>query len=151
MNIKKIKELVELMNDNDLTQIEIEQEGTKVKLTKKGEGVIEKTVSPVAAPQAPSAAVPAAEGGVAEKTAPPQKTGKEVTSPMVGTFYKSPSPDADAYVKVGDTIQKGDVLCIVEAMKLMNEVKAEFGGKVIEICVENAEPVEFGQPLFIIE
>lgn len=150
MNIKKIKELVELMNDNDLSQIEIEQEGTKVKLTKKGAGVVEQVVTPVVPAKAPVAAAPAA-AEEAEKPAAVAKGGKEVKAPMVGTFYKSPSPDAEPYVKVGDMVQKGDVLCIVEAMKLMNEVKAEFGGKVLEICVENAEPVEFGQNLFIIE
>ncbi|MGB2601252.1 MAG: acetyl-CoA carboxylase biotin carboxyl carrier protein [Candidatus Omnitrophota bacterium] len=150
MNIKKIKELVELMNDNDLMQVEIEEEGTKVKLTKNGAGAIEQVVTPVAAKAPVTAAAPAAVE-VAEQPATVTKGGKDVKSPMVGTFYKSASPDSDPYVKVGDVVQKGDVLCIVEAMKLMNEVKAEFGGKVLEICVDNADPVEYGQNLFIIE
>ncbi|MFH1552111.1 MAG: acetyl-CoA carboxylase biotin carboxyl carrier protein [Candidatus Omnitrophota bacterium] len=146
MNIKKIKELVELMNDNDLTEVEVEQEGMKIKLTKKTHGLIEQVITPSV--------------GVKEKVAVPEaaaepqeekKNLKEVKSPMVGTFYRATSPDADPYVEIGDIVHKGDVLCIVEAMKLMNEVKAEFGGKIVEISVENAEPVEYGQNLFLVE
>ena len=146
MNIKKIKELIDLMNDNGLTEVEIEQEGLKLKLTKRAAGIVEQVV--VAAPQPGVAAAPAA--GEAAKTAA-QGSLKEVKAPMVGTFYKTPGPDAEAYVKVGSVINKGDVLCIVEAMKLMNEVKAEFSGKIVEICVDNAEAVEFGQVLFLVE
>jgi acetyl-CoA carboxylase biotin carboxyl carrier protein len=146
MNIKKIKELVDLMNENGLTEVEIEQEGMKVKLTKRAQGVVEQVVTSSAAtsPAAPQAA--ASEAPKDEKN-----NRKEIKSPMVGTFYRSPAPDADDYVKVGDVIQKGDVLCIVEAMKLMNEVKAEFGGRIVEIAVENAEPVEYGQTMFVVE
>ena len=146
MNIKKIKELVDLMNENGLTEVEIEQEGMKVKLTKRAQGVVEQVVTSSAAtsPAAPQAA--ASEAPKDEKS-----NRKEIKSPMVGTFYRSPAPDADDYVKVGDVIQKGDVLCIVEAMKLMNEVKAEFGGRIVEIAVENAEPVEYGQTMFVVE
>ena len=146
MNIKKIKELIDLMNDNGLTEVEIEQEGLKLKLTKRAAGVVEQVV--MAAPQPGVAAAHAA--GEAAKTAA-QGSLKEVKAPMVGTFYKTPGPDAEAYVKVGSVINKGDVLCIVEAMKLMNEVKAEFSGKIVEICVDNAEAVEFGQVLFLVE
>jgi len=149
MNIKRIREIVELMNDNGLTEVEVEQEGMKIRLIKRPHGAIEQVVA--AAPQIRQAA-PAPAGTEAP---PPAEEGKknlkEVKSPMVGTFYRSPSPEADAYVDVGDTVQKGDVLCIVEAMKLMNEVKAEFGGKIVEIIAENAEPVEYGQPLFLVE
>lgn len=153
MNTKKIKELVELMNENDLTEVEVEQEGTKVRLIKRGGGMVEQVVAP--APVVAAAAVPAAQapaqavddsGGAA-----PAAKGKEVKSPMVGTFYRSPSPEADSYVEVGDMVKEGDVLCIVEAMKMMNEVKAEFAGKIVEIPLGNAEPVEFGQTLFVIE
>ena len=147
MNIKKIKELVELMNDNDLREVEVEQEGMKIKLIKgASSGVIERITAPVAERKAPAPA-PEAEAKPAEG----KKNLKEVKAPMVGTFYRSPSPEAEPYVQVGDMIQKGDVLCIVEAMKLMNEVKAEFGGRVVEISVENAEPVEYGQTLFLVE
>ncbi len=146
MNIKKIKELVDLMNENGLTEVEIEQEGMKVKLTKRAQGVVEQVVTSSAAtsPAAPQAAAP-------EAPKDEKSNRKEIKSPMVGTFYRSPAPDADDYVKVGDVIQKGDVLCIVEAMKLMNEVKAEFGGRIVEIAVENAEPVEYGQTMFVVE
>ena len=83
--------------------------------------------------------------------AAPQQTGTPLTSPMVGTFYRAPSPGADPFVKVGDTVKKGQVVCIIEAMKLLNEVEADMDGTVKEVCVENGQPVEFGQSLFIIE
>ena len=149
MNIKKIQELVEIMNDNGLTQVEIEQEGSKIKLSKTASGDLQQIISaaPTAAPVAQAAApaaAPAAEAPAASNLI-------EITSPMVGTFYRSPAPDADSYVEVGDTVHKGDVLCIVEAMKLMNEVKSEHEGKIVEICIDNAEPLEFGQVMFRIE
>ena len=147
INTKKIKELIDLMNENGLSQIEVEQEGSKVKLMKGPSGVIEQVIAPAAETRVATA--PTVEA--APKAPAAGKNLKEVKSPMVGTFYKSPAPDADPYVEVGDTVKKGDVLCIVEAMKLMNEVKAEFGGKIVEVSVENAEPVEFGQTLFMIE
>jgi acetyl-CoA carboxylase biotin carboxyl carrier protein len=144
MNIKKIKELVDLMNDNNLTEVEVEQEGMKIKLSKKAGGVVEQVITPVARP----AEQPA------EKPAKPVEAGKalsEIKSPMVGTFYRAPSPDVDPYVQEGDVVHKGDVVCIIEAMKLMNEVKSDINGKIVEIPVENAEPVEYGQALFLIE
>lgn len=146
MNTKRLKELVDLMNENNLTEIEIEEEGVKIKLSKRSYGMIEEVVTPTV--------INGKKPSLEETTAalPEQKQNvKEVKSPMVGTFYASPAPDAEPYVKVGGIIQKGDVLCIVEAMKLMNEVKAEFGGKLVEICVQNAEAVEFGQILFLVE
>lgn len=147
MSIKKIRELVELMNDNGLTEVEVEQEGLKIRLIKRAGGVVEQQVF-TAMPQAqPALQVQEA----ASKPQADKKNTKEVKSPMVGTFYSAPSPDSEAYVQVGDVVQKGDVLCIVEAMKLMNEVKAEFGGRIVEICVENAEAVEYGQLIFIVE
>ena len=102
----------------------------------------------VAAPQAP-ANVPAPTVAPAAQEA--AHKGKALTSPMVGTFYSAPSPDADAFVKVGQTIKEGDVVCIVEAMKLMNEIESDFSGKITEICVEDGQPVEFGQVLMYIE
>ena len=149
MNIKKIKELVEIMKENDLTEVEVEQEGVKVHLVKGGRTVaVEQQV--VSVPQVQSAAPQAAAASEAPQAKPAQG-GKEVKAPMVGTFYRSSSPDVDPYVQVGDTVKKGDVLCIVEAMKMMNEVKSEFSGKIWDILVENAEPVEFGQVMFLIE
>ncbi len=146
INIKKIKELIDLMNENELTEIEIEQEGTKIKLVKKSQGVIEQVVM---SSEAKKESLP--EPASTAKDEKPQSNVKEVKAPMVGTFYRSASPDAEAYVEVGDTVQKGDVLCIVEAMKLMNEVKVEFGGRIIEIKVNNGEAVEYDQVMFLIE
>ena len=133
------------MNENGLTEIEVREEGTGIKLVKSPSGV----VGQVMGSQATAPALV-----TSQETQPAAQTKgniKEVASPMVGTFYRSPSPETSSYVEVGDVVQKGDVLCIVEAMKLMNEVKAEFSGKIAEICVENAEAVEFGQTLFLVE
>lgn len=140
--INDVKQLVGLMMDNDLSELNIE-EGSRKILLKRG---------PVAALAA--AAVPAVQ--VVESAAPAAEKEQasaaddfiEVKSPMVGTFYSSASPDSDLYVTVGDTVGADDVVCIVEAMKVMNEIKAECTGKIAEICVKNAQPVEFGQVLF---
>ncbi|MFH1846708.1 MAG: acetyl-CoA carboxylase biotin carboxyl carrier protein [Candidatus Omnitrophota bacterium] len=147
MNIKKIKELVELMNDNEIVEVEVEQEGMKVRLLKQSQAGAGQIVMPAAIEKATVSTV----SETAETKKEENKNLKEVKSPMVGTFYSSPAPDADPYVAAGDTVKKGDVLCIVEAMKLMNEIKAEFGGKIVEVCAKNADPVEFSQPLFIID
>lgn len=147
MSIKKIRELVELMNDNGLTEVEVEQEGLKIRLIRRAGGVVEQVVTTM--PQAVQHIAPQTEAAAQPEAK--KKNTTEVKSPMVGTFYSAPSPDTDQYVHVGDVVQKGDVLCIVEAMKLMNEVKAEFGGRIVEICVENAEAVEYGQTIFVVE
>ena len=147
MYIKEIKDMINLMNDNGLTELEIEKEGVRIRL-KKGAGGIERAVEFVA-PQAAAQQQANTTAPQTEKAAP--KAGSEVKAPMVGTFYRSPSPEAPPYVAIGDTIQPGQVICIIEAMKLMNEIKSEAKGKVIDIQVDNAEPVEFGQTLFIIE
>ncbi|MBI4309067.1 MAG: acetyl-CoA carboxylase biotin carboxyl carrier protein [Candidatus Omnitrophica bacterium] len=151
MNLKEIKEIITLMNEHGLGEIEIEREGLKLKLKK---SVLEAqaaaptahyAVESIPAPKAaPAAFVPAAIDVAAKNT-------KEIKSPMVGTFYHSPSPEAAPFVEAGQTVEIGQVVCIVEAMKLMNEIKSEVRGKVIEVAVENAEPVEFGQTLFILE
>jgi acetyl-CoA carboxylase biotin carboxyl carrier protein len=149
MYIKEIKDMINLMNENGLSELEIEKDGMRIKL-RKGVGGYEKAVEfvPHVAPAAGHAASPAA----AQPTAPAKKTNAlEIKSPMVGTFYRSPSPEAPAYVKVGDSIDVGQVICIVEAMKLMNEIKSEVKGKIVDIQVDNAEPVEFGQVLFVVE
>lgn len=145
MYIKEIKDMISLMNDNGLTELEIEKEGVRIRL-KKGAGGIERAVEFVAPQGSAAAAAPAA---APEKA--PAKPGSEIKSPMVGTFYRAPSPEAPPYVSIGDTIQPGQVICIIEAMKLMNEIKAEVKGKIVDIQVDNAEPVEFGQTLFVIE
>ena len=145
MYIKEIKDMINLMNENGLTELEIEKEGVRIRLKKGGSGVYEKAIEYIA-PQAQALAQSAQ--AAAEK---PQKSGVEIKAPMVGTFYRAPSPEAPSYANIGDKIEVGQVICIIEAMKLMNEIKSEVKGKIIDIQVDNAEPVEFGQILFVVE
>jgi acetyl-CoA carboxylase biotin carboxyl carrier protein len=151
MNLKEIKEIIALMNENNLNEIEIERDGLKLKLKKSADGMVvgaptHFAVESLPAPRAVVANVPAA-----SSAAEASKNNKDIKSPMVGTFYRSPSPEAEAFVEVGHTVEVGQVVCIVEAMKLMNEIKSEVRGKITEVAVQNAEPVEFGQTLFIVE
>ena len=153
MNLKEIKEIIALMNENGLAEIEVEREGSKIKIKKTSsssesparpaEYQIERqnNVAPAAAPSPAGAAAQAGNG----------KATKEIHSPMVGTFYRASSPEAPPFVEVGQIIEVGQVVCIIEAMKLMNEIKSEVKGKVTEVVVDNAEPVEFGQALFVVE
>lgn len=150
MNLKEIKEMINLMNENGLVELEIEKDNMRIRLKKTSSGtevfsgpiVVERDrVSEASAPR-PSAPEAAEKQSV--KTV-------EIRAPMVGTFYRAPSPDSPPYCEVGQTIEAGTVICIIEAMKLMNEIKSEIRGKILEILVDNAEPVEFGQPLFLIE
>jgi len=148
VNIKEIKEMINLMNENNLVELEIEKEGMRIRLKKTAAG-IESYSGPVVierekAPQARHAEAPAP----AEKTV---SNTVEIKAPMVGTFYRAPAPEAPPYVEVGQVIEPGQVICIIEAMKLMNEIKSEVRGKITEILTENAEPVEFGHSMFIIE
>jgi len=150
MNLKEIKEILALMNENNLNEIEIERDGLKLKLKKSVEGVVMSApthyaVESLPAPKAVPVAAPLA--GASD----PSKNTKDIKSPMVGTFYRSPSPEAESFVEVGQTVEVGQVVCIVEAMKLMNEIKSEVRGKVTEVSVQNGEPVEFGQTLFIVD
>ena len=141
-----IEKLAEIIEAKGLTEISLEDGNQAITVRRElytaGAPVV---AAPAAAPAAQPVQIPAA--------APKQeaKKGQPVTSPMVGTFYKASSPDAKPFVEVGQTVSKGDVVCIVEAMKLMNEIESEFSGKVIEICVEDGQPVEFGQVLMYIE
>lgn len=151
MNIKEIKEMLALMADNNLVELEIEKDGTKIRLKKSSPGSEQFTGPIVIEREKPSGSIAAAQETshvVSEK--PAVKT-IEIKAPMVGTFYRAPSPESPPYVEVGQVIEPGQVVCIIEAMKLMNEIKSEIKGKVVEILVENAEPVEFGQSMFIIE
>ncbi|MFP4472269.1 MAG: acetyl-CoA carboxylase biotin carboxyl carrier protein [Candidatus Omnitrophota bacterium] len=148
MNFKEIKEIVKLMNDNELTEIEVEREGSKLTLKKGGSQPAQVAAAPQPAPQAAPQAAPAVQVEGPVKSAP---SGVEITSPMVGTFYRASSPESPPFVEVGQNVDVGQVVCIVEAMKLMNEIKSDVKGKVVEITANNAEPVEFGQPLFVVE
>ena len=150
MNLKEIKEIIALMNENDLTEIEIERDGLKLKLKKSSLEAAMMPVNPVQyslgkIPSPTTTQQPVSAGDSSKKNE------SEIKSPMVGTFYRSPSPEAPAFLEVGQTVEIGQVVCIVEAMKLMNEIKSEVRGKVKEVVVENGEPVEFGQTLFVVE
>src|SRR5262245_44123953 len=157
MDHRELKRLVQLMNENGLVELEIEQEGSRISLRKAGAyapapvylppgGNV--TPAPIAgAPAASPLPAPSGDGAPAVPSAPPPGT-KDVLSPMVGTFYRRPNPEAAPYVQVGDKVNKDTVVCIVEAMKLNNEIKAELEGEITDILVEDGEPVEFDQPLF---
>ena len=149
MNLKEIKEMINLMNENNLVELEVERDGLKIRL-KKGRGVEVEEVEEVeeVAPPLPQKAPPAEERvGVKREVA----NIIEIKAPMVGTFYRAPSPDAEPFVEVGSKIEEDQVICIIEAMKLMNEIKSGVKGKVLEVLVENGEAVEFDQPLFRVE
>jgi len=148
MNIKEIKEMVNLMNENGLVELEIEKDGMRIRL-KKITSQTEAFTGPIMVERERIAQGPTNEiSGIQEKTA--VKT-VEIKAPMVGTFYRAPSPETPPYAEVDQIIESGQVICIIEAMKLMNEIKSEIKGKILEILVDNTEPVEFGQPMFIIE
>lgn len=145
MNIKEIKEMIDLMNKNNLNEIEVEKDGMRIRLKKSGGATPQITQEQIAAqPAAPTGQRPTEAPAKAKKTI-------EIKAPMVGTFYRTPAPDAPPFVDIGQNIEQGQVICIIEAMKLMNEIKSEVKGKVVDILVENATPVEFGQVLFLIE
>lgn len=143
-----IEKLAKVLADTGLTEISLEDGEQAITLRK--DVVVAPVAAPVANIQAPAVA-PAAAQAQAPTAVEPAKKGTPITSPMVGTFYKSPSPDADAFVSVGDNVKPGDVVCIVEAMKMMNEIKSEISGKVVDICVDDGQPVEFGQVLMYVE
>lgn len=142
--------MINLMNENNLMELEIEREGMRIKLKRSSVEITEQK-----GPTVEYKIVPAQiEQTTIAKEASAEKTSgntAEIKSPMVGTFYRTPSPEAAPFVEVGQEIEIGQVICIVEAMKLMNEIKSELKGRIVEVLVENAEPVEFGQPLFLIE
>ena len=147
MDMRKLKTLVDLVSESNISELEITEAEGKVRIVKGGYGV-PTTMMMQAAPQ--QAAAPAADAAPAAEAAPVQ-TGHVVKSPMVGTFYRSASPGAKPFAEVGGAIKEGDPICIVEAMKIMNEIEADMAGTVTKILVENGQAVEYGQPLFIIE
>ena len=154
MELEQIKAIITMMKDNDLSEFSIEHDGLKIRIKRGPEGV-QQTVTTVpvvaAAPAlAPAAPVPAANSEAAPAQQVPAADLKHITSPMVGTFYRAPSPEAPPYVEVGAQVDEETVVCIIEAMKVMNEIKAEVKGVITEMLVENAKPVEFGQKLFAV-
>ena len=154
MDIRKVKKLIELLEESGIAEIEITEGEESVRISRYPNA--NHVVAPVqhalpAAPMqmaAPAAGAPAAAAPAAE--VPQEQSGHKVTAPMVGTFYRASSPEAEPFVKVGDTIQAGDTLCIIEAMKMMNQIEADVSGKVLSVEVEGGEPIEFGQTLFVI-
>ncbi len=149
MDIRKVKKLIELLEESDIAEIEIKEGDDSVRISRKSSVAAEPMY--VSAPPAPRPAAPApAEPAAAAEPATPVLNGHVVKSPMVGTFYRSPSPTAGSFVEVGQQVKAGDVLCIVEAMKMMNQIEADKSGTVEAILVENGQPVEFDQPLFTI-
>ncbi|RYD68729.1 MAG: acetyl-CoA carboxylase biotin carboxyl carrier protein [Verrucomicrobiaceae bacterium] len=145
MDLQDIKELISLIRENDLSEFQLEQEGFKITL-KRGtdfQPLITTAPAPIALPAAASADAAAASGAAEAKPAL-----REIPSPMVGTFYSAASPDSPTYVSVGQEVTEDTVVCIIEAMKVMNEIKAECRGVIAEIVAENGKPVQFGQPLF---
>ncbi|MGI9290146.1 MAG: acetyl-CoA carboxylase biotin carboxyl carrier protein [Gammaproteobacteria bacterium] len=154
MDIRKVKKLIELLEESGIAEIEITEGEESVRISRYPGNVPAAPVAmapPPAQLAAPaSAPAPAAAEAPAAEASAPEPSGNKVLSPMVGTFYRSPSPEAEPFVKVGDQINVGDTLCIIEAMKMMNQIESEVAGKVIACELENGQAVEFGQPLFVI-
>lgn len=151
MDLRKLKTLIDLVSESGVAELEITEGEDRVRIVNRNGAAPVQVHQPVTVAQPMPVPVPAPEVAPAPAPTAPQQTGTPLTSPMVGTFYRAPSPGADPFVKVGDTVKKGQVVCIIEAMKLLNEVEADMNGTVKEVCVENGQPVEFGQSLFIIE
>jgi acetyl-CoA carboxylase biotin carboxyl carrier protein len=161
MNLSEIQELIKFVSRSGVTEVGIEQKDFKItiksesKKIKKEEQTIVVQQAPVAAaPVAPAAApVAAAPATPAAPAAPVVEASNLITikSPMIGTFYRSPGPDKDSFVNVGDTVKQGDPVCIIEAMKLFNEIESEISGKIVKVLVDDASPVEYDQPLFLVE
>ncbi len=153
MDINLIKKLIKILEASQVTDLEVEENGIRVKLAKKV-----RVTQSVTVPAASAAVSPASQQNIVPVIKSEEKKSVEETShlheiksPIVGTFYRAPAPDADAYVQVGDVVSAGTVLCIVEAMKLMNEIESDVSGKIVKILVDNGKPVEYSQPLFLIE
>jgi len=155
MDIRKVKKLIELLDESGIAEIEITEGEESVRISRYAQGVPAAPVAtqfaaPAAVAAAPAAA-PAPAAAAASPPPEPEEDGFEVTSPMVGTYYSASSPGAASYVQVGDRVNEGDTLCIIEAMKMMNQIEADVSGVIKSIRIQNGEPVEFGQTLFVID
>jgi len=144
MELEDLKSLIELLKETDITELQVEKEGTKVKIKR------EKLFGTIEFP-AHRASVPSQDAAIKELAVDDTQRLITITSPIVGTFYKSPTPEAPAFVESGARVKKGQVLCIVEAMKLMNEIESDTDGVVVKALIENGQPVEYGEPLFLID
>ena len=149
MDLRKLKKLIDLVEDSSITELEINDAEERVRIVKQGGGMAQHAYAPPAAlPLAPPVAGPTATLAAAEETDLPE--GEVIKAPMVGTFYRASSPGAEPFVEVGSMVKAGDTLCIIEAMKLLNEIEADASGTIKAILAENGQAVEFGEPLFII-
>ena len=144
MDIRKIKKLIEMLQESDLKEIEVSQGDESVRILRGGSNEI--GINKISQ----QAEVYSAEPDIEQKIEPKKIEGNIITSPIVGTFYRKPSPDKDPFIKIGDTVKQGDVLCIIEAMKMMNEIKSDYSGKIVSIDVEDGQPVEYGQHIITI-
>lgn len=144
MDIRKIKKLIEIIEESGIAELEIKEGEESIRINRY-------SAAPVTYAQAPAAAAPAATAAAPAASSEEKITGHVVKSPMVGTFYRSASPGTKVFTDVGQSVQVGDTLCIIEAMKILNQIEADKSGTITKILVENAQPVEYGQPLFIIE
>lgn len=145
MDIRKVKKLIELLEESNIAELEIHEGEESVRISRHG------TAATVVAAPAPVAAAPAPVAPAETPSSEPEISGHQVTSPMVGTFYRAPSPGTASFVEEGQSVKVGDTLCIIEAMKLLNQIEADKAGTIKAILVENGQPVEYGQPLFVIE
>jgi acetyl-CoA carboxylase biotin carboxyl carrier protein len=155
VDIRKVKKLIELLEESGISEIEISEGEESVRISrypKPGTVSVQTMAAPApAAAAAPPAALPANGDGVVAAAPAASARGQQVTAPMVGTFYSGPAPGAKPFVEIGTEVKAGDTLCVIEAMKMMNQIESEISGTVVSILVENGSPVEFGQALFIIE
>lgn len=152
MDIRKLRALIDLVESSGIAELEITEGEEAVRISRyPAPGTAPAAPQPVAVAAAPVAAAPAAAAPAEEAAAPAMADGTVVRAPMVGTFYSAPSPEADAFVSVGSKVNSGDTLCIIEAMKMLNQIHAELSGEVVEILVENGQPIEFDQPLFVVK
>jgi acetyl-CoA carboxylase biotin carboxyl carrier protein len=157
MDIRKVKKLIELLEESGVSEIEIKEGEESVRISRHPSGVAQGVAAPAARHEvaitgaAPPEHGPAAAMPAQTATGLGHASDKVVTAPMVGTFYAAPAPGSDAFVEVGSEVKAGDVLCIIEAMKMMNQIESDKAGKVVAVLVKNGDPVEFGQPLFVIE
>ena len=152
MDLRKLKTLIDLVSESNISELEITEAEGKVRIVKAGVAMVAAPVAAAPAPAAQAAAVAAAAAAAtAASEAAAEPEGKVIKSPMVGTFYRSASPGAKAFADVGDNVKVGEPVCIIEAMKIMNEIESDCDGKILRILCENGQAVEFGQPLFIVE
>jgi acetyl-CoA carboxylase biotin carboxyl carrier protein len=153
MKAKEIQELIDFISNSGLAEVKIETEEFKLSIKKYSEAPIVKVESAPVAPSVQTTPAPTPSAPASAPVVAKEDTSKyvEIKSPMIGTFYRTPNPDSDAFVNIGDTVSAGQTVCIIEAMKLFNEIESEVSGKIVKVLVDNAQPVEYDQPLFLVD